>query len=205
MDILNISKSKLRKKILLLYFSHPEKEYYLRELERLLNAPVAYVRRELLNLEKSGLFISRFRGKQRYFRLNKNYPLYEEIKKIVFKTIGIEGSLKKLLRSIKNIQIAFIFGSFAAKKEDAHSDVDLMIIGNPDEYKLISRINKIELQMDREINYHIYSPSDLKKRVRQGDSFIKNILSKPKIFLISDENELSKLYRKRTVKKRKKM
>lgn len=202
MDILNITKSRLRKKILQLYFFHPEKEYYLRELERLLNTPASYVRRELLNLKKFGLFTSEFKGKQRYFRLNKDYYLYEEIKKIVFKTIGIEGNLKKMLEKIGNIKISFIFGSFPREKEDQYSDVDLMIIGSPDENKLILQIRKLESQIDREINYHIYSPSDLKKRIKQKNSFIENILFGPKIFLIGNENELSKFYQKGVVKKR---
>ncbi len=192
MDITNITKSKLRSKILQLYFSHPEKEYYLRELERRLNKPVAYIRRELLNLEKAGLFVSQFKGKQKYFRLNKKYPLYQEIKKIVFKTIGIKGCLKKILEDIENIKVAFIFGSYAKKREDFLSDIDLMLIGAPDENKLISPISKLESKIDREINYHIYSLSDLKKKNKQKNSFIENVLSGPKIFLIGNKNELPK-------------
>jgi len=192
MNIFNISKSKLRREILQLYFSHPEKEYYLRELERLFKKPVAYIRRELLNLEKSGLFISKFKGKQRYFLLNKNYPLYNEIKKIVFKTIGSEGNLRELLKNIKNIKIAFIFGSFAKEQEDTYSDIDLMIIGNPNEDKLISAISKLEDKLKREINYHIYTPQDIKKQISREDTFIKNVLVEPKIFLIGNKNELSR-------------
>lgn len=190
MDILNISKSKLRKGILQLYFSHPEKEYYLRELGRLLDRPAAYIRRELLNLEKTGLFVSEFKGKQKYFRLNKNYPLYKEIKGIIFKTIGVEGSLRELLKNIKNIKIAFIFGSFAKEKEGAYSDIDLMIIGNPDEDKLIFVISELENKLNREINYHIYSLSDIKKKIQKKDTFVKNVLSGPRIFLVGKKNEL---------------
>ena len=51
MDIFNFGKSKLRRSILNLYFSHPEKKYYLRELERLLKKPVAYIRREMTHPE----------------------------------------------------------------------------------------------------------------------------------------------------------
>jgi len=193
MDIFNISKSKLRSHLLVLYFSHPEKEYYLRELERILQKPVAYISRELLRLEKTGLFISQFKGKQKYFSLNKKYPLYEDIKRIIFKTIGIEGSLKKILQEIEDIKIAFIFGSYAKGTEDAMSDIDLMIIGNPDEDKLVSLIRNLEHEIDREIYYHIYSPADLKKKIIEKDSFIGNILSGSKIYLIGGNNELQRL------------
>ena len=56
MDIFNLKRSKTREKLLRLYFSNPVKKYYLRELERILNLPVGNIRRELLSLEKSGLF-----------------------------------------------------------------------------------------------------------------------------------------------------
>jgi len=43
MDIFNITKSKTRKAILQLYFLHPEKKYYLRELEKILLKPVIFL------------------------------------------------------------------------------------------------------------------------------------------------------------------
>ncbi len=190
MDIFNLTKSKLRTSLLQLYFSHPEKEYYLRELERILKQPVAYVRRELLNLEKVGLFKSEFKGRQKYFKLNKDYPLYQEVKKIVSKTIGLEAQLKELLQDVKNIEVAFIFGSFAKNKEDSLSDIDLMILGQPSEDKLISKISKLESKLDREINYHIYSKKDWQKKKKKKDNFIRNILSGQKIFLIGQKDEL---------------
>lgn len=192
MDILNIGKSKLRGEILKLYFAHPERKYYLRELERILKKPVAYVRRELLALEKAGLFVSEFQGKQKYFSLNKNFPLYEEFEKIIFKTIGAEGNLRDKLVNIKNIEAAFIFGSFAKGVKDEMSDIDLMIIGRPDENRLISIISSYEKEIDREVNYHIFSPSDLKEKIKQKDTFIGSVLKNKKIFLIGDEKDLSR-------------
>jgi len=194
-SVLSLTKSKLRARILLLFFSHPEKEYYLRELERKLEKPVAYVRRELTNLEKMGLFISETKGKERYFRLNLKYPLYEEVKKIVSKTVGAEGSLRNTLKKFKYIRSAFIFGSYAEGKEDLLSDIDLMIIGNLNEDVLLSEINKLEEELRREINYHIYSLTDWKKKIKERNAFIKNILNKSKIFLIGSKNELSRLAR----------
>lgn len=194
MEIIDITKSKLRREILRLYFSDPQKEYYLRELERVLESPVAYIRRELLKLEKFGLFKKRREANLLYFGLNKKHPLYNEIKSIVFKTIGVAGSLKKDLLKIPHIDYAFIFGSFAKREEYFGSDIDLMIIGNPDEDLLIKKISKLEEKLRREINYHIYSRSDLKKKIKEKNSFIINIIKGPKIFLIGKKDEFSKLY-----------
>ena len=184
MDIFNFGKSKLRRSILNLYFSHPEKKYYLRELERLLKKPVAYIRREMLALEKAALFNSEFQGKEKYFSLNEKFPLYKELKKIVSKTIGLEKNLADGLADLKNIEAAFIFGSFAKGDQDRLSDIDLMIIGRPDEDKLIAVISRLEAEIGREINYHIFSRDDLTEKIKEKNSFVKSVIRNPKLFLI---------------------
>ena len=98
--------------------------------------------------------------------------------------------MKAVLSKIKNIKTAFIFGSFAKKNEDSLSDIDLMIIGNPDEDLLIPEIIKIENGIGREINYHIFSAEEWAEKIKQKDNFIENILSGEKIFLIGEKNGL---------------
>ena len=192
MDIFKLTKSKTREKIIRLFFSDIEKEYYLRELERILDIPVGNIRRELLNLEKSGLFKRSKKGNLVYYSVNKSSPIFEEFRKIVFKTIGAEGLIRKALAKVENIKIAFIFGSYAKEEEDYFSDIDLMIIGNPNENELVAKISRIEKKIGREINYYIFSHLDWDKKIKEKNSFIENISAQPKIFLIGDQNDLSR-------------
>jgi len=113
MDIFNIGRSKTRKAILQLYFSHPEKKYYLRQLERILHFPVQNIRRELINLEKNGMFKREKSGNQVYYFINRESPVYSDIRNIISKTIGIENQLRESLSGVSGIKKAFIFGSFA--------------------------------------------------------------------------------------------
>jgi len=184
MDIFNIGKSKTRKAILQLYFSHPEKKYYLRELEKKINFPVQNIRRELINLEKKGMFKREKSGNQVFYYLNKESPIYNDIENIISKTIGIENKLRESLSELSGIKQAFIFGSFADGTKDYLSDIDIIIVGDIDENNLIGKIMEFETKFEREINYHIYSEKEFKKRKKEKDSFISNILSKPVIFLI---------------------
>jgi len=183
MDIFKLTKSKAREKILQLFFSDSSKRYYLRELERILDVPVGNIRRELLSLEKTGLFKCEKMGKQVYYFLNKDSAFFEDFKNIVFKTIGVQGKLKKELEKIKGIEQAFIFGSFAKNKENTSSDIDLMIIGKVDEDLLISKISKLEGLFKRDINYHLIDEEEWKEKSKK-DSFIKNIINNPKIKII---------------------
>ena len=110
MDLFKITKSKTREKILLLYFSDPNKKYYLRQLEKILDLPVGNIRRELLALHRSGMFKKESVGNQVYYYLNQESSMFEDFKNIIFKTIGIEGPLKKELKKITGIEHSFIFG-----------------------------------------------------------------------------------------------
>jgi len=173
MDLFKLTKSKTREKILQFFFLDIHKRYYLRELEKILNISVGNIRRELLSLEKTGLFKREKMGNQVYYFLNKDSALFEDFKNIISKTIGVERLFKKELRKIKSIKEAFIFGSFAKNMEDSQSDIDLMIIGWPDEDILIDKITKLEKLLNREINYHLISEKELKEKAK------KTLLLKP--------------------------
>lgn len=190
MDISNIFKSKTRRELFRLYFTNPDNEYYLRGLERILDIPVSMVRSELLRLEKEGLFISRKKGNLVYFSLNKSYPLFDEFKSIVFKTVGIQGLLRQAFQKIKGVEIAFIYGSFAKNEEKASSDIDLLVVGKPDEDSLVREINQLEKVLKREINYTLYTGNEFKKRKKQKDGFILDVMSSKKIFLTGKTDDL---------------
>lgn len=190
MDISNIFKSKTRKALFKLYFTNPESEYYLRELERLLDIPVSMIRKELMRLDQESVFLSHKKGNLLYYSINKSYPLFSELKSIVFKTVGIEGVLKQAFSKIKGIELVFIYGSFAKKSENAASDIDLFIMGNINEDSLIGEIRKAEDALKREINYTLFTRDEFRMKKNKKDSFILNLIENPKIFIVGDKNEL---------------
>ncbi|MFA5075536.1 MAG: nucleotidyltransferase domain-containing protein [Candidatus Babeliales bacterium] len=190
MDISKIFKSKIRIALFRLYFTNPDAEYYLRELERMLSTPVSMIRKELLRLDAEEIFVSRKRGNLRLFSLNKAYPLFDELKSIVLKTVGAAGSLKQALSKVKGIEVAFIYGSFARGQERVNSDIDILIIGNIDEDALLHEINSLEKLLKREINYTIFSRQDFLQKKKKKDAFIKDLLERSKIFLVGGIDEL---------------
>ncbi len=190
MDISRIFNSKTRTELFRVYFSNPEAKYYLRELERLLSIPVSMIRSELNRLVQDGVFVSKRQGNLVYYSLNTSYPLYNELKSIVFKTIGIQGTLAEKLKKIKGIQCAFIYGSFAKDTAGASSDVDVCIIGGFDEDTLVRVITRLERMLSREINYSLYSAQEFQEKHRGKDPFIMDILANPKIFLVGNEHDL---------------
>lgn len=190
LESLYITKSKIRRDLLTLFFTNPSQKYYLRELQRVLSYSAGSIRRELLKFQRDNLFNTQRVGNLLYYSLNSNHPLFKEMKSIVSKTVGVEGSLKKMLLSINRIKLAFIYGSFATKKEKVTSDIDIMIVGNPDTSSLNEKIAGLEKKLRREINPTIYSLKEYRAKKRTKSGFVLDLLTNPKIMLIGKENDL---------------
>ncbi len=193
MDVFKITNSKARVKILKHFFANKDKRYYLRELERILGIPVANVRRELLSLRKMGLFKREKSGKEVYYYLNRSLAIFDEVSRIISKTIGLEAILSKGLQKILGIHTCFIYGSIARGDEDALSDVDIFIIGKVDEDTVLKTVRKLEKEIARDINYTIFTKTDLLNGIKKDNVFLQDILQGNKIFLLGDKNGLAKV------------
>lgn len=189
-ESLYISKSRIRQGLLILFFTNPSQKYYLRELQRMLGFSAGSIRRELLKFQKDNLFNTNKVGNLLFYSLNIKHPLFKELKSIISKTVGVEGSLRKALSSLSGIKIAFIYGSFASKKEKSASDIDLMIMGNVNTSSLNEKVAELEKKLKREINPTIYSLQEYKTKKRKKSGFIVDLLKNPKIMLVGKENDL---------------
>ncbi|RJP30018.1 MAG: ArsR family transcriptional regulator [Candidatus Omnitrophota bacterium] len=185
--------SRIRINILKLFIFNPKKEYYVREIERLINEAFDPVRRELIRLESTGLLKSRISGRQKYYSIDSAHTLFPEVKSMILKTVGIGDTIKNALEDRNDVKIAFIYGSYAKNSEDLESDIDIFVIGDISSKDLQEDISGIENQVKREINPTIYSISELKDKYRSKNHFISSVFKEPKIFLKGDENGLRKL------------
>jgi predicted nucleotidyltransferase len=185
--------TKNRAELLRLFLTNPDQSFYIQEIGRILGKKPGIFQRTLNNLEKEGILVSEYKANARYFKTNKNYPLYKELKSIVFKTVGVSGSLKEALKKVGGINFSFIYGSYAKAKENYLSDIDLVVIGNPNEDLLIKELDKLEDALSREINYKLYSLKDFKKEIKEKEPFLLEILTDKKIMLIGEENGLRKI------------
>ena len=189
MNLIEITKSRLRQKLLTYFFTNPSSHLYVREIAVMLHEDAGNLSKELKKLERRGIFASSVTGKQKHFSLNKKHPLYKELRSIIFKTVGVEGALKKIISSTEGIVLSFIYGSFAMDRQNSSSDIDLLIVGNPAEDKLMEKIESLEKKLLREINYNIYQKREFSDRIKKKDSFIMNIIKRQKIILKGSVNE----------------
>lgn len=129
-------RSKITQKVLNLFFLNEKEKFYVNELAKLIREDPANVYKKLLELKKEGLLSDEFLGKERYFFLNPKYPFLKEYKKIILKGLGFEKILKEKLKKVKGVESVYIFGSYAKNKLSFESDIDLLIVGDFDTFKL---------------------------------------------------------------------
>jgi DNA-binding transcriptional ArsR family regulator len=182
--------SRVKAEVFRLLFGLNGQPLHLRELERQSGLAISTVRQELDRLTRLGLVEPRVDGNRRYYAACEDHPLYPEIRGLVLKTSGLADLLHEALRKEKSIRVAFVFGSIARGDEHTHSDIDLLVIGKIGMRQLTKRLSGIASRVGREINPKILSPEEFQKRRRDGDHFLKSVLSQPRIFIVGDEHEL---------------
>jgi len=90
------------------------------------------------------------------------------------------------------ITTAFIFGSLARNEESGGSDVDVLIIGDLGFAEAVGLLYPAQAAVGREINPQVFNAGEWRKKVKAKDPFAMDVLAKPKIFLIGNEDEFAK-------------
>lgn len=175
--------SKTRIRLLTLFLMNPGRAYYIREIERMTGEHYAAVYKELGNLASFGILSGEHKGKQMYYSVNQGHFLYHELQQIVLKTEGVVKSLREQLQNLQGISCLFIYGSYAAGTADKESDIDLFIVGDVEEGEIITAVHTAEKILQREINYTLMSEIEYRKRQKDQDPFVKNVLQEPRIII----------------------
>lgn len=183
-----------RQRVLGLLLLNPDSSYYVRELARLTGTSAGTLHKELTRLAQAGLLLREEQGNQVRYRANRSCPVFPELASLFRKTSGMAGVLADALQSLAGqIVLAFVFGSVARGEEGAGSDVDLLLIGTPGFADVVKSLYPAQQILQREINPVIYRPPELARRIAAGEPFIRELLAKPKLFVIGTEHDLGKL------------
>src|SRR5471030_1465499 len=119
--------SKTRVKLLNVFLAQPNEMFHVRECVRRTGEEINAVRRELLFLEKKGIFEKEARANRVYYSLSKEYPFYYDLLKIGSKTIGLGDDILKNRAKLGKIKFAMFSGAFVRKIKHSPDQVDLMI------------------------------------------------------------------------------
>jgi predicted nucleotidyltransferase len=189
---------KTRRALLALFYGHPERSFYLREIARAVGAGQGAVQRELAQLTAAGLLVRLRRGNQVFYHANPQTPIFSELKSLIVKTAGVADVLREALAELADdISVAFVHGSTARGQANASSDVDLVIVGDLDFGDVVTALRPAQDRLQREVNPTVYTPAEFRKKLRTGHHFLTAILRAQRIFLVGGERELAGLGAKR--------
>ena len=188
----------VRREVLALLLGRPDERFYLREIVRSVGGGSGAVQRELKQLVDAGLVDREARGHQVYFAANREAPIFPELQAIVEKTAGtvdvLRASLATLVRA-GSIDVALVYGSVAAGKQTARSDVDVLTVGTITLTELVPALRIAEQRLGREINSSVYPAREFREKLKRGAPFLQRIMTGPKLFVAGDKRELERLAR----------
>jgi len=117
--------------------------------------------------------------------LNEKYSLLREYQRIAAQSFGLRQRLKQLFEKIQGVKEVYIFGSFARNEMDAHSDIDLLVVGDHSLIRLQPELSRLRKELDREFSVVNMDKREFRRRLREKDSFLLGILNKKHIKLFS--------------------
>jgi hypothetical protein len=184
--------SKTRVKLLRLFYSNPNRSFYVREITRKIDEQINSVRRELANLLSIGIISSDTTNNRLYYEINQKYEFYQPLS-IMFGSAQPKTDKPKTTLSAQdpitqlgNVEIALYSGQFT---RDESSEVDVLVVGDVNQTKVNKFITDLEKDEGKELRYAIMDLKEFEYRREINDRFLTNVL-KAKNQVLVDKNNL---------------
>lgn len=182
--------SKVRVKMIHLFFRNPNQLYYVRQITREIDEEINAVRRELERMTSAGMLKSEQRGNRLYYFLNKQYDFYPELLRLAVKSSGLGFEIKKHRKAIGNPKYVTFSGKFAQYRARGRDEVDILLVGEIKMQELQPLIQAEEKLRGHEINYTVMTTEEFEFRKTRRDPFVNEILTSGRIMIIGDEDAL---------------
>ena len=195
--------SKTRVKLLQLFYSNPNRSFFVREITRKIDEQINSVRRELSNLLSIGIITSDNTNNKLYYEVNQRYKYYKPLQEIFGG--GLKKSAKKVaagadgpaaadtsaetdLRSVGHVDLAVLTGQFT---RDNSTGVDFLIVGEVNPNALQKYVDDLEAKENKAIRYAVMSLPDFRYRQQIRDRFATAIHKSKKQVLVDEHGLLS--------------
>lgn len=175
-----------RVKVLAFLLLNASEEYHLREIARRAGVPLKAAQRELALLEEIALVERQRRGRQVFVSVQTTHPLFEDLRSLLLKSEGLAIPLRQALEAIDDVEAAAVYGSVATRTDTGRSDIDLLVVGSPDELAFHETVSAVEEELGRLVNYTLLSRKELRTRLRRKDPFLTRVLAGDVIPVIGD-------------------
>lgn len=185
--------SQTRLKLINILFYNPQEIYYVRQLVRLTDEEINSVRRELANLQKSGVISSEWRGNRLYYWADKQSSLFFNLLTIANQSSGLGLKLQNKNETLGTIKLVFYSNKFVTGDKRTPDDIDLVIVGDVSLREIDSFIKQEQEVRGYEINYMVMGKGEFRLRRQKRDQFIVDFFLGNPIAIIGNQSEISSL------------
>lgn len=182
-----------------LFYSNPNRSFYVREITRKIDEQINSVRRELANLLSIGIIASDNTDNKLYYEVNQKYEFYDQLL-IIFgqarsstaavpiKTSDKTALEREKIKALGNVTAAFYTGQFT---RDESSGIDFLLVGDVNHHALQKFIKDLEEKEGKEIRYALMTGEEFDYRRQVKDRFITTVLAAKKQVLVDKNGRLS--------------
>ena len=148
--------SKTRLRLLIKFFISQTNKGYLNGLANEMGESTNSIRKELNHLYDAG-YIKKIKNENKIeYKVNSKHPLYETLKKVVFKHLGLEDIVETVISKMGNVKKIIVIGDYAEGIDSGN--IEVFLIGDDLNFNYISQLEeKIEKLINRKVSFYLAS------------------------------------------------
>ena len=181
--------------MLQLFYSNPNRSFYVREITRKIDEQINSVRRELANMLSIGIIssdVSSDSNNKLYYEVNQKYEHYAALAAIfgsgtmptTEKTPAAEGEKQQPLKALGNLELALLTGQLT---RDERSGIDVLLVGDLNNTQVSKYVAELEEKEGKELRYAVMTTDEFSYRQEVNDRFLTLVLQS-KNQVIVDKN-----------------
>jgi predicted nucleotidyltransferase len=182
-----------QQRVLGLLFGQPERSFSLGELVRLARSGTGAVQREVARLAHTGIITSTQVGGRKRLQANPASPIFEELRSLVEKTIGVQAQLRKALQpEARRVLLALLYGSIAKQTDTSSSDIDVLLVSDElTQEEAFALFEETEARLGRTVNPTLYTREEFMQRLRSQNPFLQKVLAGRHVVLLGAVDDLA--------------
>ncbi len=154
--------SKTRLRLLVKFFISQANKGYLNGLANEMGESTNSIRKELNHLFDAGYLKKSKSNNKVEYNVNTDHPLYETLKKVVYKHLGLEDIIDNVLERMGDVEKIIIIGDYA--KGIDSGNIEVVLVGINLNFTYISKLEqKIENLIGRKVNFFLSAKEPVKK------------------------------------------
>ena len=148
--------SKTRLRLLIKFFVSQANKGHLNGLATEMGESTNGIRKELNHLQEAGYLQKLKVNNKIEYKANTNHPLFETLRKVVFKHLGLEDLVEKVLERMGYVDQIILVGDYA--KGNDSGLIEVFLIGEDLNMEYISQLeDKIEDLIGRKVSFYLAS------------------------------------------------